>query len=679
MSSLAGIDLSSLGSSISKLGNNVFKGALKNPSLASTALDVVGGFIPEKSEYSGTYGDITKAADSVYDTASDVIAAVPGWGTVASLGMKGLGVLNKGISAIGGGTDGMTTTDSVLGSNWLGWTPVGMLNGFGGKRSHTQEQGQSERDTMASVGGSYMGSVGDWQDSLKYSNKKYGLFSSGARKKANRKIDDANNKMNLMTGISNTAQTQMELANNMADTNNMRYQMQLQGGYDPTTRLGRKGLKIEYIKRAKRIANKVKDKQSDIVKHQSGGTIDEPFFIPTDWEPQDTLSKFQKGGSINIIPEGALHARLHHMEDAKDLTKKGIPVVDNKGVQQAEIERNEIIFRKEVTDKIEQLAKEGTDDAAIECGKLLAKEIVENTDDKTGLVPTLFEKKQDGGIVNPSNTQNFLNQLNTAWSQQLGNVNTNLPSQKDLQGLQNTLDTQAQKQAEKNLRTKSMVGTAVQGVINAIGEGEQQKALNEATEQQQKDAAIQGTGDMNGNEKMYQQLQQNTLPKVPTAEKGIKVPYEEWVKDVNPKFLSPLYDLKSAYEYNPELANKWKQAVNSDNPDKYLNLVEKNADGEEIYPYHLPSVMQLPDGDYIFLKLGKEDQNKELQGELNFYNANKDFKKLYQLEFDKDANRYFYRKRQKSSKNKIGGILKVISDYDDSKLDKLESILKVID
>jgi len=53
--------------------------------------------------------------------------------------------------------------------------------------------------------------------------------------------------------------------------------------------------------------------------------------------------------------------------------------------------------------------------------------------------------------------------------------------------------------------------------------------------------------------------------------------------------------------------NKWKQAVNSDNPDKYLNLVEKNADGEEIYPYHLPSVMQLPDGDYIFLKLGKED------------------------------------------------------------------------
>jgi hypothetical protein len=34
---------------------------------------------------------------------------------------------------------------------------------------------------------------------------------------------------------------------------------------------------------------------------------------------------------VNVIPEGALHARLHHMDNAKGLTKKGIPVVDNDG------------------------------------------------------------------------------------------------------------------------------------------------------------------------------------------------------------------------------------------------------------------------------------------------------------------------------------------------------------
>jgi hypothetical protein len=33
---------------------------------------------------------------------------------------------------------------------------------------------------------------------------------------------------------------------------------------------------------------------------------------------------------MNVIPEGALHARLNHM-DNKDFTKKGIPVVAKDG------------------------------------------------------------------------------------------------------------------------------------------------------------------------------------------------------------------------------------------------------------------------------------------------------------------------------------------------------------
>jgi hypothetical protein len=38
----------------------------------------------------------------------------------------------------------------------------------------------------------------------------------------------------------------------------------------------------------------------------------------------------KNGGSFNVIPEGSLHARLHHMENADGLTKKGIPVVAEK-------------------------------------------------------------------------------------------------------------------------------------------------------------------------------------------------------------------------------------------------------------------------------------------------------------------------------------------------------------
>lgn len=95
---------------------------------------------------------------------------------------------------------------------------------------------------------------------------------------------------------------------------------------------------------------------------------------------------FKQGGQLNVIPEGNLHARLHHMENAEGLTKKGIPVVDKEGEQQAEIERDEIIFRKEVTSKLEELMKDGSDKAAIEAGKLLVEEIFNNTDDRTGLI-----------------------------------------------------------------------------------------------------------------------------------------------------------------------------------------------------------------------------------------------------------------------------------------------------
>ena len=103
----------------------------------------------------------------------------------------------------------------------------------------------------------------------------------------------------------------------------------------------------------------------------------------------------KNGGQVSVIPEGALHAHKNYMEGAgEDFTEKGIPVVDNKGEQQAEIERNEIIFRKEITDKIEELYKkykeeESTskkDEIAIEMGKILTCEITKHTEDKTGLI-----------------------------------------------------------------------------------------------------------------------------------------------------------------------------------------------------------------------------------------------------------------------------------------------------
>ena len=103
---------------------------------------------------------------------------------------------------------------------------------------------------------------------------------------------------------------------------------------------------------------------------------------------------FALGGKMNLIPEGALHARKHNLDGISDITKKGIPIISEESggvVQHAEIEREEIIFTKEVTQKLEELRKEGTPEAAIKAGILLSQEIIENTDDRANLMKTIQE------------------------------------------------------------------------------------------------------------------------------------------------------------------------------------------------------------------------------------------------------------------------------------------------
>lgn len=104
--------------------------------------------------------------------------------------------------------------------------------------------------------------------------------------------------------------------------------------------------------------------------------------------------KFQSGGKVNVIPDGALHARRNEFDD-ENITNKGIPVVtyeDGAVMQHAEIERDELILNLDVTTKLEELNKkykEGDEKALIEAGKLLTYEILENTEDNTNLINTV--------------------------------------------------------------------------------------------------------------------------------------------------------------------------------------------------------------------------------------------------------------------------------------------------
>ena len=139
---------------------------------------------------------------------------------------------------------------------------------------------------------------------------------------------------------------------------------------------------------------------ADVMKGEEGGTlqVDMDSWFDSQFDkftatphPGNNTQMFKQGGAVNVIPEGALHARLHHMENAEDLTRKGIPVIDIDGVQQAEIECNEIIFHLELTKQLEELKKQWEDSGhdsqyALEAGKLLTEEILHNTEDRTKLI-----------------------------------------------------------------------------------------------------------------------------------------------------------------------------------------------------------------------------------------------------------------------------------------------------
>lgn len=357
---------------------------------AGAAADLIGSFMPRKTEYDGPKGNITETMDTVYDSISDAAMSIPGPGMMIGGIMKAGAVLGKGMNALGGGTDGMTTTDAILGSSFFNLTPMGLINGFGGKKADTITKNTDAFDT---VGSSYSGTNAKVDDALTKSGKKYGLFSSSARQEANREIAEAKRQQRVVADIADQSRTNTALQQSMSAINSNKRKLALEGGYDQASvRAGKQGMAIEHKPTQISLVRKISEfREGGNVKIQS-----------TQIMLTAAIPEFKNGGSVNVLPDGALHARKHHME-VEGITEKGIPVIDNNGKQQAEIEHSEIIFRLEVTEKLEELEKkysESNDDKyALEAGELLVKEILHNTDDRTGLIDTL----KKGGTLNLHN------------------------------------------------------------------------------------------------------------------------------------------------------------------------------------------------------------------------------------------------------------------------------------
>lgn len=216
-------------------------------------------------------------------------------------------------------------------------------------------------DEVKDIQGAYGDSYSDLESAQKLSGKRF-LFG---RRKANKFINEANETNQKMQDIAttNTLRKQSDYGNDIMQQNLNRYA----GTNYMYNAVGKQGMKLMSIEQAKLILMMRKNVE------------------------QKELQIFANGGAINIIPEGARHSRLNHLDevhdDFEDVTKKGIPVVtpteDGDLEQVAEVECGEIIFSKSVTEKLEELMKDGSYEAAIEAGKLLVKEIIKNTDDKT--------------------------------------------------------------------------------------------------------------------------------------------------------------------------------------------------------------------------------------------------------------------------------------------------------
>ena len=513
---------------------------LKSPqglNLMSSGVDILNNTLfSNKDSYDTKYGGWTQAGDQLTNQATNIVSSI---NPALGLALKGANFLGNTLGKLGGSTDGMTKADAILNTGMGNFLTLG-LNGFFGKRTRDFAV---DNQTRERAGNSYTGSYNDIDEAASLANKKYGLVSGKARRKAEGKINYADSIQDTITGITDNAYERQLITSNMSQLNNLRYNTNQNGGIDQRyMRAARLGTKLQRIKKLNIQSHKLGGQiqgaidlnewqpviteaveqfesggeleWTPIITLQEGGKTEKvdgitgaaPKITFQSWYdtvPKDRLSnnydlkkafevlpfeeleawrkssdedlrigknhlrsiyqlpngdyeflklgneqsnpevhfetdtyhsgenglkdshdlvfekdryfyrrkpkQFKNGGKPepidapeieetnqkNIIPEGALHARKHNMENADNLTKKGIPVIDNEGEQQAEIEKNEIIFTLEVTKKLEELMKKGSDDAAIEAGKLLVKEILFNTDDRTGLIGTLGK----GGVI----------------------------------------------------------------------------------------------------------------------------------------------------------------------------------------------------------------------------------------------------------------------------------------
>ena len=379
---------------------------------AVAAFEGIGDAIGAKQM--ATNSATTNMADSLYDTTTAVVEKLGLWGKVAGTAMKYAGIAGDMIQELGRATDvrmdtdQMTDTDKWMDSSFFSWN-IGLINGAFGK--NTQDFG-IDQSALSQVGSSYGGTVSDFNEANEVANKRYGLFSKKKRREADNKIATAKLQQNAMANIADTATDQKNYIQSMGEQAGLVYSMMTDGGYNQKyTYAAKQGGLLEWNPTLEIEWEPQIEINWELPTFKEGGNIN--IVEELEWIPEfkdggktkdSDIPEIEETSQKNVIPEGALHKNKHYMEHAEGLTKKGIPVIDDNGEQQAEIEHSEIIFTLEVTKKLEEYYKifysdessnKEKEQAALDAGKLLVYQILENTEDRTGLI----ESCKKGGTL----------------------------------------------------------------------------------------------------------------------------------------------------------------------------------------------------------------------------------------------------------------------------------------
>lgn len=346
----------------SSAGMNAINGFVD--SKAGSVLKNVGDLISNLPQPSGMQQPTPKqqAGLAAMETGMNALEQVPVVGKFAQVG----NLANKLMpDFLAGGTTQDQFINKIPGMKMLNFK-VGKTNSF-------------TADPAVTASGAFGGVKKAQNAATDLAGKNVGLFSIGKKGKMNKKIQDTKNLQNQTGDLLEEGNLATDNQFNLSQDLAAESQLKRLGGFNSIA-VGKNGMKFD--SQAKRVANK--RRKIGFVKDQDNNSHITQIGI------------FKEGGKVedmSIIPGGALHAHKHNLKNidkqlAKQITHKGVPVITfqdgGEVTQQAEIEVGEIIFRKEITEELEELWEDGSEEAMIEAGKLIAEEIKNNTIDKSG-------------------------------------------------------------------------------------------------------------------------------------------------------------------------------------------------------------------------------------------------------------------------------------------------------